>query len=126
MTLSPAQLQTPSPVCVHFAAAAPKPEPPVHLAELDGAAIHDHDELMDAFAVALSFPDYFGRNWDALDECLRDLSWIGAPGYAVVIRGAGHLWQAHPRLAGNLVESWLLCAASWSDRDTAFHLVFEW
>jgi RNAse (barnase) inhibitor barstar len=26
----------------------------------------------------LSFPDYFGGNWDAFDECLRDLSWLPA------------------------------------------------
>lgn len=32
--------------------------------------------LLAALAKALRFPDCFGHNWDALDECLRDLSWL--------------------------------------------------
>jgi hypothetical protein len=31
----------------------------------------------------LKFPDYFGWNWDALDECLRDLSWL-PPGRVIL------------------------------------------
>ena len=34
------------------------------------------EELLNALAHELRFPDYFGHNWDALDECLRDFSWL--------------------------------------------------
>lgn len=38
--------------------------------------IKDVSSLMEALSVAGDFPDYFGRNWDALLDTLRDLSWI--------------------------------------------------
>jgi RNAse (barnase) inhibitor barstar len=34
--------------------------------------------LFDELAQRLRFPDYFGANWDALWECIRDLSWLPA------------------------------------------------
>jgi RNAse (barnase) inhibitor barstar len=41
------------------------------------------EELFEALERVLQLPWYFGRNWDALEECLRDLSWIS--GRRVVI-----------------------------------------
>jgi RNAse (barnase) inhibitor barstar len=40
--------------------------------------------LLDQLYRQLRFPDYFGDNWDALEECIRDLSWL-PPGAVVVI-----------------------------------------
>lgn len=38
--------------------------------------LSDKDALLTWYAKTLGFPEYFGANWDAFDECLRDLSWI--------------------------------------------------
>jgi RNAse (barnase) inhibitor barstar len=40
--------------------------------------ITDKQDLLRHIAAELKFPDYFGFNWDALDECLADLSWLQA------------------------------------------------
>ena len=40
---------------------------------IDGAAIETREQLHDALARQLSFPDYYGRNLDALFDCLTEL-----------------------------------------------------
>lgn len=127
MTLNPATLAAPGPITVHFTTEAPAPaEVDGFVAGVDGSAVQSRAELLDSIGAALEFPDYFGRNWDALDDCLRDLSWLPAAGYVLIVSHAGDFWHDHPGLAGRLAESWQLCADRWRARDTAFHLVFEW
>ncbi|QRY62794.1 barstar family protein [Gordonia sp. PDNC005] len=40
---------------------------------VDATDISTVDDLLDAFALAWDFPDHFGFNRDALDDCMRDL-----------------------------------------------------
>lgn len=116
--------------CVHFTREGPSEEAlsgrGIVLVRLHADEIAGTEELMDGLAVGFSFPDYFGRNWDALDECLRDLSWLPAEGYVLVVAAAEAFWRLEPRLAAKLIESWLFCAEHWGRRETPFHLVFEW
>jgi hypothetical protein len=50
----------------------------------------DKATMLGAFGQALAFPDWVGRNWDALEDALRDLSWWppGATGRVIIVRGA--------------------------------------
>ena len=38
--------------------------------------IQSKTELLNVFAKQGQFPEYYGKNWDALLDCLRDFSWI--------------------------------------------------
>ncbi len=40
------------------------------------ASVSSVDELLGALSRSVAFPSYFGFNWSALSDCLRDLSWV--------------------------------------------------
>ena len=46
------------------------------------------EKLLGVLASKLRFPAYFGHNWDALDECLRDLSWLSDQPRVVIVHEA--------------------------------------
>lgn len=83
------------------------------------------EELLSKISNALSFPSTFGYNWDALDDSLRDLSWLQVKGVLLVLEDSQELW-CQPLLSGRLLESWLCCAEDWSQRSVPFHLAFTW
>ncbi|WP_302851054.1 barstar family protein [Streptomyces lunaelactis] len=43
--------------------------------KLEGLAMRNYDGLFAEFARKLSFPEYFGHNWPALEDCLYDMTW---------------------------------------------------
>jgi RNAse (barnase) inhibitor barstar len=67
----------------------------VHL--LDGTALTDKASALDAIAAALSFPATFGKNLDALYDCLTDLSWLHAGEHVLIWVDSDLLKQAEPR-----------------------------
>ncbi|PIU19197.1 MAG: hypothetical protein COT18_08810 [Elusimicrobia bacterium CG08_land_8_20_14_0_20_59_10] len=72
--------------------------PPAHfITYIDGAAVPDKAALMEALAAAFSFPAYFGKNWDALLDCLRSLpDGIPAKGYVLAVKNSGSFLSAAP------------------------------
>jgi hypothetical protein len=113
---------------VHFAGESPDgaalEAAGIRAATVDGAAVRSKQDLMEALRAALELPDYFGGNWDALDEVLRDLSWLQGDGHVLVIESGEELWKRDPELTGMLVRCWIGAAATWVEKDAPFHLVF--
>ena len=70
--------------------------PEFTVAVLDGTAAGTRAEFFQELARVLHFPDYFGRNWDAVYDCLTDLSWLPAAGYVLVLDGFEQLATNEP------------------------------
>jgi RNAse (barnase) inhibitor barstar len=53
-------------------------------------------EALEAIGAALHCPAWYGRNLDALYDCLTDLSWLPAGEHVLVWLGHRHLKAADP------------------------------
>jgi hypothetical protein len=62
--------------------------PGVAVRHVDGRRCRTKAGLLDEFARTLEFAAHFGRNWDAFEDCLNDLSWLEAEGYVIVVTSA--------------------------------------
>ncbi|MEN6371079.1 MAG: barstar family protein [Armatimonadota bacterium] len=60
--------------------------PGLKMVVLEGKSMRTKDELFDELTEKLKFPDYFGRNFDALDDCITDLAWLEFDSIVLVIK----------------------------------------
>jgi RNAse (barnase) inhibitor barstar len=85
---------------------------------LDGRCMVDKRALLTSVAQVLDFPDYFGKNWDALEECLGDMHWREGPIW-LVIEHANAIPQG---LLDTLLAIFTDQAIAWTDEDRACSL----
>ncbi len=89
-------------------------------AHLNLAQARDKNDLQGALALALRLPEWYGQNWDALADCLCDLSWKPAPGYLIVVEGHDALRAALPDEFATLIEIFAEAADYWREEDVPF------
>jgi hypothetical protein len=58
--------------------------------------MHTVEELFREYVREFSFPEYFGWNWAAFDECMTELEEQPARGYVTLIRRADEVLSAEP------------------------------
>lgn len=64
---------------------------------VDGRDMEREQPLMQTLDRVLGFPEYFGSNWDALDECLADREFEPRTPTVIVIHGAEMVLQRAPK-----------------------------
>jgi hypothetical protein len=105
----------------------------VSVRKLRGERMRTQDDLFHEAVAALQFPNYFGWNKDAFDECISDLEWIPpGSGYVLVITSPEEvLVDATPRDRAWFAESLRNAAERFAVADhgppprgpVAFHVV---
>lgn len=88
--------------------------------------------LFAEMANVLAFPDYFGHNWDALEECLADLEWLPGKGYVLLFTSADQILADDDDEFATLLEVLSDAGEAWASgqagedgkRPTPFHTLF--
>lgn len=91
----------------------------LNVGRVDLAGAAGKDAMLQRIAAALAFPDWFGGNWDALEDCLIDLSWREAEGHVLVFTGAEPGDET-----GVLIDVLASSAEFWAARGRPFFAAF--
>lgn len=93
------------------------------------------DDLFDEFSAALQFPNYFGENYPAFDECICDLEWLPAKGYVLLIPHSANLLSEEPVERNTFVRILAQACRYWATEPhaespvklepTPFHILFH-
>ncbi|BCA55137.1 hypothetical protein W02_22770 [Nitrospira sp. KM1] len=85
--------------------------------------------LFAEFSRGLHFPEYFGSNWDALEECLADLEWLPARGYVLILTDAEEILRENEEEYATFLEILNDAGEAWGSgqargRPVPFHALF--
>jgi RNAse (barnase) inhibitor barstar len=94
------------------------------ISTIDAAHLTNRSDLLDVLGLVLHFPDYYGRNWDAFEECLGDLpefeNWRSL--VLVVVHSSDAPQGLQPEFT-TLKRIWSTVAPRLEERDVDAHLV---
>ena len=110
----------------------------IHVVVLEGKAMCGTEDFYNELTEKLKLPDYFGRNLNALDECLTDLEWLGLDGRAlvVIVRDAEAMMHSDRELYDIFIgvmrdagKEWSIAVTEgneWDRPPVPFHVVFDY
>jgi hypothetical protein len=104
-------------------------DPGLRVIQIEGGDATTKSSLLSLLAKRLSLPEYFGCNWDALEECIRDLEWFPARSYVLVFDHAERLLSRDRQDQEIFVDIMRTAGEEWATRRTTsapgtpFHVV---
>jgi hypothetical protein len=112
------QLLPPQPFDSNSAESVSKSIKGTEIFYLDGQTIDNKKSFLAKIAEVMRFPEYFGNNWDALEDCLTDLEWCPASRYILIYDAPDIFAQAEPdqwEIARDILQS---TVAYWQNTST--------
>jgi RNAse (barnase) inhibitor barstar len=92
---------------------------------IDLARLASKTGLLGRAARALKFPEWFGKNWDALNDCLTDLSWLQGNGWVMILENSKGFAERKPQLFQDAVEVFQAASDYWRRAGKPFWVLFH-
>jgi RNAse (barnase) inhibitor barstar len=93
---------------------------------IDIGQAHDKKNFLEEIARALQFPSWFGKNWDALTDCLTDLDWLSTTtGYVLVFENSDRFCSSSNQNFETAKSVLSAAAEYWKVEERPFWVLFE-
>ena len=93
--------------------------------QINGSSIACKADFLSALQRAMQLPGWFGRNWDALDETLRDLEGQRAAGYLLIYDYPGPLAEGDPAAWQSALEILRDAITFWQAQGQPFYVLLR-
>lgn len=90
---------------------------------IDLQSVEDKQAFFKVMKNALDFPEYFGMNWDALNDCLTDLSWRMPVGYVIVLNNFDIFSHNNQNSADKALKIFNSSAMYWKQKGVPFYII---
>jgi hypothetical protein len=81
---------------------------------------HDKDDFMAEASRALRFPEQSGASWESFSLGLKDLSWMQAKGWVVILEKSKHFAGGHSREFKDAMAAMVSAADHWRPQGKPF------
>lgn len=92
---------------------------------LDGNQITSKSEFLHRVAPVMRFPEYFGYNWDALEDCLTELDGGSEAGYLLLYSRADRFAMTNPEQWDVLLQILHSAIAIWQETHTPMYVLLQ-
>jgi RNAse (barnase) inhibitor barstar len=89
----------------------------------NGENIFNKTVFFETSRQVMKFPDYFGNNWDAWEECVTDLSWVPSSSYLFVYRNTENFTTNSPQDWTILLDIFHSIISYWQQQNIAFFVI---
>jgi RNAse (barnase) inhibitor barstar len=92
---------------------------------IDGDRIVDSISLFQEFAAVMQFPEYFGHNWDALQDCLTELDGHEVDRYIITINKLDRFIANDFSQWTNFLDVCKSVVEYWQDTETPLYILLH-
>ncbi|MDB9513546.1 barstar family protein [Kamptonema animale CS-326] len=92
---------------------------------IEGKDIASKTDLLKASAKAMSFPAYFGSNWDAFEDCITDLDWVAAKGYILLYSQPENFARNNPSDWATAIDIFRSAVEYWQATSTPMSVLIK-